>query len=93
MWPSSLFLAAITLPTNYKRVEWWDERGGAMPKPDVQYPTFERVAGFICTSGRCSAPIRSGENLVVPNRKMMRAVPLIFAMIWLSFISRNRCSK
>ena len=25
----SLFMAAIALPANYKRVEWWDEREGA----------------------------------------------------------------
>ena len=53
----SLFMAAIALPANYKRVEWWDEREGPMPNPDVQYPTFEKAAGFICTDRRCSAPI------------------------------------
>ena len=53
----SLFLAAIALPANYKRVEWWDEREGAMPNPDVQYPTFEKAAGFICADRRCSTPI------------------------------------
>jgi uncharacterized protein YyaL (SSP411 family) len=53
----SLFLAAIALPANYKRVEWWDEREGPMPNPDVQYPTFEKAAGFVCVNRRCSAPI------------------------------------
>jgi uncharacterized protein len=52
-----LFMAAIAQPANYKRVEWWDEREGAMPNPDVQYPTFEKAAGFICADHRCSAPI------------------------------------
>ena len=52
-----LFMAAIGLPANYKRVEWWDEREGPMPNPDVQYPTFEKAAGFICADRRCSAPI------------------------------------
>ena len=41
----------------YKRVEWWDDREGAMPNPDVQYPTFDKAAAFICTNRRCSAPI------------------------------------
>lgn len=53
----SLFMATIALPANYKRVEWWDEREGAMPNPDVQYPKFEKPAAFICTDRRCSAPI------------------------------------
>jgi uncharacterized protein YyaL (SSP411 family) len=52
-----LFRAAIALPANYKRVEWWDDREGAMPNSDVQYPKFEKAAGFICTDRRCSAPI------------------------------------
>jgi uncharacterized protein len=52
-----LFMAAIALPANYKRGEWWDEREGAMPNPDVQYPKFEQAAGFICADHRCSAPI------------------------------------
>jgi len=53
----SLFMAMSALPANYKRVEWWDEREGPMPNPDVQYPTFEKAAGFICADRRCSAPI------------------------------------
>jgi uncharacterized protein len=53
----SLFMAAIALPANYKRVEWWDEREGVMPNPDVQYPRFEKAAAYICTDRRCSAPI------------------------------------
>jgi len=53
----SLFMAMIALPANYKRVEWWDEREGPMPNPDVQYPTFGKAAGFICAGRRCSAPI------------------------------------
>jgi uncharacterized protein YyaL (SSP411 family) len=53
----SLFMAAIALPANYKRVEWWDQREGPMPNPDVQYPTFEKAAGFVCVNRRCSAPI------------------------------------
>ncbi|MEP6685721.1 MAG: hypothetical protein ABJB22_03000, partial [Verrucomicrobiota bacterium] len=53
----SLFVAAIALPVTYKRVEWWDEREGAMPNPDVEYPSFEKAAGFVCTDRRCSAPI------------------------------------
>jgi uncharacterized protein YyaL (SSP411 family) len=53
----SLFIAMIALPANYKRVEWWDEREAPMPNPDVQYPTFEKAAGFVCADRRCSVPI------------------------------------
>jgi uncharacterized protein YyaL (SSP411 family) len=53
----SLFMTAIALPANYKRVEWWDEREGPMPNPDVEYPTFEKAAGFVCADRRCSVPI------------------------------------
>jgi hypothetical protein len=53
----SLFMAAIALPATYKRVEWWDEREGALPNPDVEYPKFEKAAAFLCTDRRCSAPI------------------------------------
>ena len=52
-----LFMAAIALPATYKRVEWWDEREGALPNPDVEYPKLEKAAAFLCTDRRCSAPI------------------------------------
>jgi len=52
-----LFLAAIAQPATYKRVEWWDQREGGLPNPDVQYPEVEKAAAFICTDRRCSAPI------------------------------------
>jgi len=66
----SLFMAMIVLPANYKRVEWWDEREGPMPNPDVQYPTFEKAAGFICADRRCSAPIFDPAKIAaVANRK------------------------
>ena len=60
----SLFVAAIALPANYKRVEWWDEREGAMPNPDVEYPEFEKAAAFVCTDRRCSAPIFDPAKIV-----------------------------
>jgi uncharacterized protein YyaL (SSP411 family) len=60
----SLFMAAIALPGACKRVEWWDEREGPMPNPDVQYPTFEKAAGFVCVNRRCSAPIFDPAKIV-----------------------------
>jgi len=52
-----LFQAAVRQPNPYKRVEWWDPQEGSMPNPDVEYPSFDRAAAFICTEGRCSAPL------------------------------------
>jgi len=52
-----LFAAANALAETHKRIEWWDEREGAMPNPDVEYPSFEKAAAFVCTNRRCSLPI------------------------------------
>jgi uncharacterized protein YyaL (SSP411 family) len=52
-----LFDAALRQPNPYKRVEWWDPREGLMPNPDVEYPSLDRAAAFICTDRSCSAPI------------------------------------
>jgi len=52
-----LFAAALRQPAPYKRVEWWDEKEGPLPNPDVEYPKFDRAAAFVCTERRCSAPI------------------------------------
>jgi hypothetical protein len=41
----SLFMAAIALQANYKRVEWWDEREGPMPNPDVHIQSSGKRPG------------------------------------------------
>ncbi|HWX17364.1 MAG TPA: DUF255 domain-containing protein [Chthoniobacterales bacterium] len=53
----ALFRAAIAHRVTYKRVEWWDTREGNLPNPDVQYPQFDKSAGFVRTDRSCSAPI------------------------------------
>ncbi|MDB6155804.1 MAG: thioredoxin protein [Chthoniobacteraceae bacterium] len=53
----ALFEAALKMPGNYKRLEWWDSKEGPMPNPDVQYPELARAAAFVCKDGACSAPI------------------------------------
>ena len=63
----ALFMAAIALPVNYKRVEWCDERDGPMPNPDVQYPKFEKAAGVRLHGSplfgsRFSIPLRSPRS-------------------------------
>ena len=47
----------------YKRVEWWDQREGALPNPDVQYPELEQAAAFVCTDRSCSPPIFSPDKI------------------------------
>jgi uncharacterized protein YyaL (SSP411 family) len=52
-----LFSAALRQSAPYKRVEWWDEKEGPLPNPDVKYPALDRAAAFVCTERSCSAPI------------------------------------
>lgn len=53
---AELFRLALRAPDHYKRVEWLDRREGPLPHGDVEYPSFERAAGYVCTQRRCSAP-------------------------------------
>ncbi len=52
-----LFRAAIRQPITFKRIEWLDDREGALPNPDVAYPTLPKAAAFFCTDQACSAPV------------------------------------
>jgi uncharacterized protein len=58
-----LFAAALHQPNPYKRVEWWDPEEGSLPNADVEYPTFDRAAAFICTERRCSMPLFEAAKL------------------------------
>jgi uncharacterized protein len=58
-----LFAAAIRQPRTYKRIEWFDEHEGALPNPDVGYPTLSRAAAFFCTDQACSAPVFAVDDL------------------------------
>jgi uncharacterized protein YyaL (SSP411 family) len=59
-----LFTAAIRQPRPYKRIEWFDEREGALPNPDVEYPTLSNAAAFLCTEQACSAPVFAVADLM-----------------------------
>jgi uncharacterized protein YyaL (SSP411 family) len=59
----SLFQTALLAGPNYKRVEWWDKSEGALPRADVQYPTLNHAAAFLCTVSACSAPISDAHIL------------------------------
>ncbi len=60
---AALFKAALSYPSGYKRLEWWDKREGAMPNPDVQYPELPRPAAFVCSNKRCSVPIFQAQEI------------------------------
>jgi uncharacterized protein YyaL (SSP411 family) len=60
----ALYAAVLRQPTTYKRVEWLDEREGALPNPDVGYPTLEKAAAFLCTDQACSAPVFAVDDLI-----------------------------
>lgn len=66
-----LFLAALQYPELYKRLEWWDTREGKLPNRDVQYPTVQRAAAYVCTERTCSAPIFSAPEVAVKVRRVL----------------------
>lgn len=59
----SLYRAVLAQPGTYKRVDWWDKREGALPNPDVNYPTLKRAAAFVCNDRQCSVPIHRPEGV------------------------------
>jgi uncharacterized protein YyaL (SSP411 family) len=67
----ALFLAAMQYPSTYKRLEWWDTREGRLPNPDVQYPTAQRAAAYLCTERTCSAPIFSADDIAGKVRRAL----------------------
>jgi uncharacterized protein YyaL (SSP411 family) len=58
-----LFRAAIRQPRTFNRIEWFDEREGPLPNPDVAYPTLSKAAAFFCTDQACSAPVFAVNDL------------------------------
>lgn len=59
----TLFLAALLMPSGYKRVEWWDDREGPLPHAEVEYPPLEKAAAFVCSDRTCSKPIFAPEEI------------------------------
>jgi uncharacterized protein YyaL (SSP411 family) len=58
----ALYREALTYPVTYRRIEWLDAAEGALPNPDVTYPTLERPALFACIEKRCSLPIYAPDE-------------------------------
>jgi uncharacterized protein len=61
---AALQRAALAFPAVYRRIEWWDTREGAMPNPDVQYPSLARAAAFVCHNKSCSRPLYSAKDII-----------------------------
>jgi uncharacterized protein YyaL (SSP411 family) len=60
---AAMFRIALTCPSTYKRVEWYDSAEGPLPNSDVQYPNFPKPAAFVCTGMVCSRPAFSPDDL------------------------------
>jgi uncharacterized protein len=60
-----LLAAAVAAPGagGYRRVELLDEKDGALPNLDVEFPNLDRPAAFVCAGGRCSLPAFTPEEL------------------------------
>lgn len=52
----ALLRVALATPGAYRRIELWDPAEGKLPNHDVNYPKFERPAGYVCRDERCSRP-------------------------------------
>ncbi len=58
-----LFADALTYPSGFRRIEWWDAGEGKLPNQDVEYPILGFPAAFVCAKGRCSLPITNSEAM------------------------------
>lgn len=58
-----LFDAALTLPAEYLRLEWFDRGEGPLYHHDIAYPSLDKPAAFVCTNGRCSVPLFNAAQL------------------------------
>ncbi|HVS27644.1 MAG TPA: DUF255 domain-containing protein [Burkholderiales bacterium] len=61
----ALYRSALTYPSVYRRIEWWDTREGKMPNPDVKYPELPTAAAFVCSNKRCSLPLFKPEEIAL----------------------------
>jgi uncharacterized protein YyaL (SSP411 family) len=68
-----LYTVAMSYPSSYKRIEWWDTREGALPNSDVEYPPLNKPAAFVCENHRCSVPNFTAEDLEATLKKLSAA--------------------
>jgi hypothetical protein len=71
----TLFLAALHMPSGYKRIEWWDQREGQLPHGEVEYPPLEKAAAFVCADRTCSKPIFAPEEIKSKAEELMAKNP------------------
>jgi hypothetical protein len=69
----ALHAAALALPMDYKQVDWWDKREGALPDPTVSYPELPKAAAFLCTGNTCSSPIFDPARLAPTLQRLLSA--------------------
>lgn len=51
-----LFEIALTYPSDYIRVEWYDSKEAKLINHDVDYPALPKAAAFSCVNHACSLP-------------------------------------
>ncbi len=66
-----LHRAALALPADYRRIDWWDVSEGPMDNPDVQYPPMETAAAFACSNRICSEPVSDAAQLAKTVARML----------------------
>ena len=53
----ALFEIALTYPSDYIRVEWYDSKEAKLINHDVDYPELPKAAAFSCVNHACSLPV------------------------------------
>jgi uncharacterized protein len=73
---AALFQYAISIPTTYRRLEWYDSAEGPLLNMDVDYPDLGKPAAFLCTGTACSNPsFNAGQLSQRAARALRSAAP------------------
>ncbi|MEO6785665.1 MAG: hypothetical protein ABI318_05980, partial [Chthoniobacteraceae bacterium] len=68
----ALFSAALRSAPPMSCIEWFDHREGPLPRSDVEYPTLDTAAAFLCADGSCSRPMNAPGELAEKLSKLKR---------------------
>ncbi len=71
-----LFIAALSSPVVYKRIDWYDTKEGPLPNSEVEFPTLDKAAAFTCGNGRCSAPAYEAGAVTKLLEKLHQQAPM-----------------
>ena len=66
-----LHRAALKLPIDYRRIDFWDLSEGPMPNPDITYPKLDKAAAFACANQICSLPVFEAAELEKAVKRMI----------------------